>query len=338
MIYKQFVIAIQEYIESTLGIPDVNIEEYLGTEQLPYVFQDQFYFYQMLLREQRIILAWPKQQDMTIKQLRASIEHMSLKDPIVMCFEVLASYERRYLIEKKVSFLVPGNQMYLLDLGIDLREYFPRKKKKHLKSINPATQAMLLRFLMNDQHKNEWCPSEVASELGYAGMTSTRACNELIEIGVFESFRIGRKNYLRLLDSHQKTWEKAKPYFKSPVKLEVWVTEKINLTQGQAYLAGITALSNITMINPEPETWYAITAQQWQAHKNLVRVLPEKEQGAICYQIWTYEPKMNPEKTSEKSLKNLQSVDVLSLWLSFRESEDVRIQIVLDEIEKGFEW
>jgi len=92
------------------------------------------------------------------------------------------------------------------------------------------------------------------------------------------------------------------------------------------------------MINPEPETWYAITAQQWHAHKNLVRVLPEKEPGAICYQIWTYEPKVCHEKTSEKRLKNPQSVDVLSLWLSFRESEDVRIQIFLDEIEKGFEW
>jgi hypothetical protein len=50
MIYKEFFVAIQEYIESTLGIPDVKIEEYLGTEQLPYVFQDQFYFYQTPLK------------------------------------------------------------------------------------------------------------------------------------------------------------------------------------------------------------------------------------------------------------------------------------------------
>ena len=338
MIYKEFVIAIQEYIEITLGITDVKIEEYLGTEQIPYLFQDQFYFYQMLLRQQRIILVWPKQHDMTIRQIRDSIEHMSLKDPVVICFEVLASYERRYLIEKKVSFIVPGNQMYLLDLGIDLREYFPRKKNTHLKSINPATQAMLLWFLMNNQYKNEWCPSEVASVLDYAGMTSTRACNELLEIGLFESFKVGRKNYLRLLDNHQNTWEKAKPYLKSPVKQKIWVKEKINLSQGQAYLAGITALSKMTMINSESETCYAITAQQWHDHKNLVRILPEEEPGAICYQIWTYETKMYQEKTTEKSIKNSQLVDVLSLWLSFQDSTDVRIQMVLDELGKDIKW
>jgi len=92
------------------------------------------------------------------------------------------------------------------------------------------------------------------------------------------------------------------------------------------------------MINSESETCYAITAQQWHDHKNLVRILPEQEPGTICYQIWTYEPKMYQEKTTEKSIKNSQLVDVLSLWLSFQDSTDVRIQIVLDELERDIKW
>ena len=39
----------------------------------------------------------------------------------------LASYERKRLIEQKVPFMVPGNQLYLPDLGIDLREYFRQR-------------------------------------------------------------------------------------------------------------------------------------------------------------------------------------------------------------------
>ncbi|MCK7468892.1 MAG: hypothetical protein MZU91_12730 [Desulfosudis oleivorans] len=44
--------------------------------------------------------------------------------PVVYVTRTLASYERKRLIEQKVPFLVPGNQLYLPDLGIDLREYF----------------------------------------------------------------------------------------------------------------------------------------------------------------------------------------------------------------------
>lgn len=68
---------------------------------------------------------------------------------VVLCFESLASYERRYLIEQKISFLALGNQLYLVELGIDLREYFHRKKPAPIRALNPATQAMLLWFLQN---------------------------------------------------------------------------------------------------------------------------------------------------------------------------------------------
>ena len=39
----------------------------------------------------------------------------------------MASYERKRLIEQKVPSIVPGNQLYLPDLGLDLREYFRRR-------------------------------------------------------------------------------------------------------------------------------------------------------------------------------------------------------------------
>ena len=44
--------------------------------------------------------------------------------PVVYVTEALASYERRHLIAKKVPFIVPGNQLYLPELGIDLRVPF----------------------------------------------------------------------------------------------------------------------------------------------------------------------------------------------------------------------
>jgi hypothetical protein len=64
--------------------------------------------------------------------------------PVVYVTGTLASYERKRLIEHKVAFLVPGNQLYLPDLGIDLREYFRRPPAAADTALSPATQAMLI--------------------------------------------------------------------------------------------------------------------------------------------------------------------------------------------------
>ena len=150
MIYKEFVTSIQEYIEITLGITDVKVEEYSGTEQIPYLFQDQFYFYQMLLRKQRVILVWPKQQDMTIRQIRASIEHMSLKDPFVICFEVLASYERRYLIEKKSILSCSRKPNVFVRFGYRFKGIFPAQKT-HASQVNQPSDTSHVVVVFNEQ-------------------------------------------------------------------------------------------------------------------------------------------------------------------------------------------
>lgn len=40
--------------------------------------------------------------------------------PVVYVTTTLASYERKRLVQQKVPFIVPGNQLYLPELAIDL--------------------------------------------------------------------------------------------------------------------------------------------------------------------------------------------------------------------------
>ena len=211
---------------------------------------------------------------------------------VVLCFESLASYERRYLIEQKISFLAPGNQLYLVELGIDLREYFHRKKPAPIRALNPATQAMLLWFLQNKVLASEWSPSEVATTLQYSNMTASRAVAELVELGLFEEFSSGRRKYLRSNDGHEVIWQKAKPYLRTLVKSEVWTHSPVFLRPSEMSLADISALSKLTMVNANQETCYALSPAQWRANQSNITVLPEKEPGATCYQIWAYEPRM----------------------------------------------
>ena len=326
--------SIARYLKNTLGMTDLELTDYPKAAQLPYLLQDQFEFLQMKFAKHFVILAIPK-KNIPLRQMRDALAHLPSDQPLVICFESLASYERRYLIEQKISFLVPGNQLYLLDLGIDLREYFHRKKQASVRALNPATQAMLLWFLQNHQLTAEWAPSEAATTLKYTSMTASRAVAELVELGLFQEFSRGRRKYLRANDSHEQVWQKAKPYLRSPVKQEIWTREPVYLRPSEICLAGISALSKLTTINSDQETCYALSPQTWQEIKRDLVPLPEKEPGASCYQIWAYEPRMYREGSISSGAS---CVDALSLWLSFRDSSDPRIELALSDLEKEFRW
>ena len=60
--------------------------------------------------------------------------------PVVYVTRTFAPYECKRLIEQKVPFLVPGNQRYLPDLGIDLREHFRKPTVAAHTALSPATR------------------------------------------------------------------------------------------------------------------------------------------------------------------------------------------------------
>ncbi|HEX2924359.1 MAG TPA: hypothetical protein VHS28_10060, partial [Chloroflexota bacterium] len=75
----------------------------------------------------------------------------------------ITSYNRKRLIERKIPFIVPGNQMYLPPLGLDLREHLRRLRgKRHL--FSPATQVMVLHLLLRKETMTV-TPAELARRL-----------------------------------------------------------------------------------------------------------------------------------------------------------------------------
>lgn len=95
----------------------------------------------------------------------------------------LASYDRRRLIEQRVPFIVPGNQLYLPDLGLDLRECFRQRVPVTEAALSPSAQAMLITVLLRQPLQPNWQPPKVAAALGYTPMTLSRAVKELKAAG-----------------------------------------------------------------------------------------------------------------------------------------------------------
>lgn len=66
---------------------------------------------------------------------------------VVFAVPALSRHSRARLIGNGVPFVVPGNQLYIPDLAIDLREHFRARKQPRVGILSPAAQAVLFHRL-----------------------------------------------------------------------------------------------------------------------------------------------------------------------------------------------
>jgi DNA-binding transcriptional ArsR family regulator len=301
--------------------------------QLPYFLRDAFQFSELELLGQPIVLAMArataKQSLSEVRTWLGKVEALAGQRAIYVT-DALASYDRRRLIEQKVPFIVPGNQLYLPDLGLDLREYFRQRAPATEAALSPSAQAMLITALLRQPWQSEWQPSKVAAALGYTPMTLSRAVKELTAAGLATAYTVGRSRWLRMEHPPAQAWEHAKPALRTPVKRTVWVAAHGIVARRPSRIAGLSALARYSMLTEPKWPVYALTAADWKAATDAgVRELPEPETGAQEWQLWSYSPALMPDATT---------VDPLSLTLSLQENADERIQLALDELEGQLPW
>jgi hypothetical protein len=322
--------AIQRYLHDTLGLP-TSLRPWSGAGKLPYFLQEAFATRELTLHGQTIVLAEeqrrhkPKPAELRTQMYRL---RAAAQLPVIYVTEVLASYERKRLVEQRVPFLVPGNQLYLPDLGIDLREYFRQPTPAIETGLSPATQAVLITMLLTKPWRQDWTLGETVAQLGYTPMTLTRVLRELTATGLAKTRRLGREHHLYTDQPPEKLWESLQAQLRKPVKRSIWVKTAKQENTGLR-LAGMSALARLTQIADPPWPVYAISPTDWRAAKPLIQLLKEPAAGCSEWQLWTYSPALVP---------NARTVDPLSLTLSLDPGADERMQMALDELRKQFPW
>ena len=323
---------VQAYLHETLGIAP-KVQAWLGAGKLPYFLQDAYDVRELKLLDRQILLAIDKRPDKPgLANVRGQMDKLRQLAgmPVVYVTGTLASYERKRLIEQKVPFLVPGNQLYLPDLGIDMREYFRKPPAAPDTALSPATQAMLITVLLRHPWRTEWQPAEVVGELGYTAMTLSRAVKELTAAGIATLRTEGRARWLHTERTAAETWERAKPLLRSPIKRRFWARPVPKWKQPHVKLAGLSALARHSMLSEPQWPVYAVSPAQWKiATQAGIETLPEPLPGACEWELWHYSPALIP---------NSDTVDPLSLTLSLQGNQDERVQLALDELKGRFPW
>jgi hypothetical protein len=316
---------LQQYFLEVLNMP-VTVHPWTRTGELPFFLIDLYEFYEFSLFDTPCLLMISK--DSTVLTPLNICKDLEQIQKIWNGFTIyvqstISFYNRKRLIDHHVPFIVPGNQMYLPQFGVDLREHFRKLLSKQEKFLSPATQAVVIYALVRETGEN-LTPSTLAKQLGYTPMTMTRAFDELEGAEIGEISRVGKERQWHFSDKRA-LWEKVKAFLRNPVKKRIYVKQ-----DHPQIMAGISALSKFSMISPPTLSVFAIGSESYEQWKSKgIEELPTSENANFEIEIWQY----NPELLGKNGVS-----DPFSLYLCFRTSKDERVATALEEMMENIAW
>jgi DNA-binding MarR family transcriptional regulator len=321
---------LEKYLEEVLGVKDKAVL-WRGQRELPIFLKELYVFYEISYLGRSCLVVLPRDgSEITPANLVKHFKHLQAKWK-GLCFyaySTISFYNRQRLIENRIPFVIPYNQMYLPDMGIDLREHF-LKERNHVKIFSPPTQAVIIYALT--RRKPTSTPSELAKELNYTKMTLTRAFDELDSLDIGQISHSGRERRLYFMENRKVFWEKVKPLMTTPVKKRIWLRQNSKtkeLLEKFGVVSGLSALAVLSMLNRPRYSVFAIDMKTWKAEvkRGAIQEIPFAEEADIELELWSYNPKLFEENGL---------ADIFSIYLSLQHNKDERVEAALEKLLDG---
>ena len=334
---ENVLVKLRNYLEINLGIQlEVIPVPKQELNRLPMFIGEIYTVYLVKLFNNDFLLIQYKDADgFSISQLENhfNLLNQKLEKKLVLLVENLSSLNRTRLIEKGISFVVPGKQMFLLDLGIDLREINQNwRNKKKSEKLLPSAQVLLLYHLLrsSDQWNLESASfTQLALKFYYTKMAITKAVDNLV---YYELCKVEgtKEKYVRFTGDKGQLWQEALPLLVNPVYKRIYVDE---MPEGMHLLqSNESALPEYSDMNPSQQKYYAIEkGKYYDLQKNGQLKNPNEYEGMYCLELWKYNPAILTEGITKQN-----NVDPLSLYLSLRDIHDERVETALKNITEKY--
>ena len=271
--------------------------------------------------------------DDTPAQISKQVAGMERAFPgiVVYTADRLAANRRARFIATGIAFAIPGNQLYVPALAIDLREVFRRSRNRGSDRLSPAAQLTLfycILFKEESPSDDDRTPSRMAEALGYSAMSIGRAYDEIAGFGFATVLSRGRQKVLSLDEEPRQRLEKSRQVLRSPVQSSRFVRFEAQIPPMK--LAGETALSHITGLSPPELPVYAVGGNDWKAlSAGDIEVLETRDQADASIEVWHYRPELLSEHAT---------VDPLSLYAQFWDHPNERIAQAAEDALEQVPW
>ncbi len=233
---------------------------------------------------------------------------------VVFVAEWLSAHNRSRLIRHGVPFVVPGKQLYVPDLAMDLRERFRAPKPRLTSGLSPAAQAVLFHRLLG-LDKSATTPSLLAAQLHYSAMSVGRAFDDLVGAGLAQTERHGRERHILFQAEGRQLFDAAHDLLLSPVRTKKYLFDVHAALPLKK--AGESALSELTDLSPPSLPTFAVAASDWRTVAQTQELVEtDRDQASQIVETWSYDP---------AALSTAHTVDPLSLYVQFHDHRNERV-------------
>jgi hypothetical protein len=286
-----------------------------------------FSFYTIEFNKQGLCVIQAKNEQSSLtplkyKQITKQVEIL-VGMPVAVILDSLNYYERERLINQGVYFIISDKYVFLPSLIVNVQA---KKKIKNPAKLTPASQYLLLYYLLSEKLKEEYTIKDLEQIMPYNYVALARAVTNLEDCKLCSS-EIKNKTgikYLRFGDTKRELWMKAQDYLSTPVKKVLYCDV---IPEGNFSISGVNALSQYTHLNSEQYETLAI----WDKLFKPSKIKFNEVEGSYKIELWKY-------PTTIPFNSNNNFVDKLSLYLSMKDEPDARIEKELEIMIEEMKW
>jgi hypothetical protein len=317
------------YLRATLHV-EVALVPWERKHSLPtFVARPYRFHHARIAGHQCLFMARRSTDETTPAEIGRDVEAVqtAFEGVVVFAAQSISATMRARLIARGVSFAVPGNQLYIPQLAIDLREHF-RSRPARGEHFTPAAQFVLFHHILRGG-KEQPTPTDLAERLHYSAMSIGRAFDELASRNLAHVERHGREKQIVFNTDRRTLLESSRTLLRSPVRGVHAV--RFNRKTPAMPLAGESALAELTNLAPPRLPTFAIPATDgmrfFESHG--IRDFHYEYEGDAIIETWRYDP---------TRLGNGHIVDPLSLYAQYWDHEDERLAQAAEHLLGTISW
>jgi hypothetical protein len=324
-----------KYLKNTVGgestlenVPNDTLDK------LPFYLREIFGFHLLRFMNQDLLLAeLQKNQIPPMRQLQIQLTNLRkiFGLPIVFLLKDISAVLRKKLVVSKINFIVPGKQLFLPDLMMDLKEQY-KTQDKSIKKLLPSAQVVLFYWILRKNNRMEELTfQQLANELRYTPMAITNAIADLQRFDLCKI--VGSKGkHIRFEGARRDLWDRAQPFVINPIR----TTVQLNTVPQElsVYRTNISALAHYTNIDEGDRLHIAVDKKQFAELTNYVdENHSDTMDDEIVLELWKYNPGL-----LTGHIANINFVDPLSLYLTLLGENDERVNKELKILLRDISW
>ena len=272
----------KEFLENQLRM-NISIKESPDNyKELPMFYKSQYRIY-TVSSNGVIWLAMEPKEFIGLAQLRGNRSYLEKKKQMncVLFLKNTTFYSKEKMKEEGIPFVLKGKEIFIPFLGMALSNNGQRVLKPvHI--ISFLTQKILLIGLYEEFDKAT--VTTIAKRLDASKMAVSKCFDEIEYLGIDVMDVKGKNRALTLNVGKKACWEKIKPFLRNPI-IKKFVFEKDLKLEKEA---GISALSEYSMLADNKYPTYAVTKQELSLIKGFSESVKGDDIGCVVFEVGYY--------------------------------------------------